>query len=106
MGVDRTDYIMVGCNVLSNEKYFEGLYGEDWLDEIFTSTGLDCIYDGMSGEYCMLGKIISEAERYEGMYSKIDLEQIADMKTGVKNTIKEKLNLDVDPELYVFTHFY
>lgn len=107
MSINRIDYIIVGCNLLSNEKHFEQMYGEDWLDELDSIKELEIVYDCMAGNYLMIGKIVNESEEYEGIdFKKINLDEINNLKNEVKNIINDKFNLHVEPELYVFTHWY
>lgn len=63
MGTERTDYLMMATDV--------GAKAFDWDKHEAEGEGrpdrrFDIVYDGMSGEYCMAGKIIAKSDAYEG----------------------------------------
>lgn len=63
MGVDRTDYLMFGVDV--------GYDAFDWDKHEAEAEGrpdarFDIVFDGMSGKYCVAGRIIAVSDRYEG----------------------------------------
>jgi hypothetical protein len=63
MGVYRTDYLMWAVDM--------GADAFDWDKHEAESNGapirrFDIVYDGMSGQYCMAGKIIATSDAHEG----------------------------------------
>lgn len=63
MGVYRTDYLMWAVDM--------GAKAFDWDKHEAENNGepnrrFDIVYDGMSGEYCMAGKIIAKSDEHEG----------------------------------------
>jgi hypothetical protein len=63
MGVDRTDYLMFGVDVGADnfdwDKHQAEVEGAP--DRLF-----DVVYDGMSGEYCIAGKVLARTDAYRG----------------------------------------
>ncbi len=75
MGVDYSYYLFVGVNLINEEYPDDG----DWIfetleDEINGVPGvaLDCIYDGMSGEYAYLGKTLASVDEYTEDVKELD----------------------------------
>lgn len=62
MGVYRDDYLMLGAKVdpdeVNYEQYEAELTGED-------TRRFDIVFDGMSGEYAVAGKIISVTGQFD-----------------------------------------
>lgn len=122
MGVEKTEYVIIGINVLELVKEDDGeLDGPmAYLEETAEKHGLKFIYDGMSGEYAILGKVISEhSEEDEVPPTVIDstaLKQkeitlILDLhKYFTKEEFQEYLTKASDKTiqlgLHVFTHYH
>ena len=67
MSAYRTDYLFYGSNVgCENIDY------EEWEDEINGAEGamFDVVYDGMSGNYAYVGKIIAAIHQHDGIDGK------------------------------------
>ena len=67
MGVDRTDYLMWAADV--------GAKAFNWDNHEAEMEGrperrFDIVYDGMSGKYCMAGKILAISHENEGFSPK------------------------------------
>jgi len=75
MGVDRTDYLVVGWK-LKKELY------DDLPEDAAMCDNL--IYDGMTGEYLVFGKIIATANEPEGFdFTEIKPESLVLMNAEV-----------------------
>jgi hypothetical protein len=106
MGVDRTDYLMFGAEIgaddFDRDKFEAELEGAP-------ERRFDIVYDGMSGEYCIAGKIIAKSDGYEGFeMAKIDprnlnVDQIA-LAEVVSHAIGRRIK-DDDFALVLFSHF-
>jgi hypothetical protein len=106
MSVDRTDYLMFGADVGTKEF--------DWDKheaEIEGAEGrrFDIVYDGMSGKYCIAGKIIAKSEPYEGIEMvKIDPAKIEVDRSALAAVVSDAFGRDVsedDFSLILFSHF-
>ena len=106
MGVDRTDYLMFGTDVGydafnwdKHEKEVEGA----------PDARFNVVYDGMSGKYCIAGKIIATSDPYEGFEmaridpAKFDLDPFA-LAASVSEAFDKKLTPQ-DFSLILFSHF-
>jgi hypothetical protein len=108
MGVDRSDWIVIGANIgmeyYDDEKYeyFDKFASQNVVGEI------TYIIDGMCGEYFVVGTVIRADD---GGYNGLGIFEINPDKTFekerllVRNHIKEHFGLDVAPKLIVLTHF-
>lgn len=106
MGVDRTDYLMLGLDM--------GVKDFDWLkfeDEVNGAKGrrFDIVYDGMSGQYCIAGKIIAKSDPSDGIeMTKIKPEELGVDRSAVAAAVAEAFGRNVQPEdfsLLLFSHF-
>jgi hypothetical protein len=71
--------------------------------------GLDFIFDGMSGEYCLLGKVLNEGDDEEGMPIKKHLYSDLDMiRDEIFESVKalKIIKYPAFPALYSFTHWH
>lgn len=106
MGVERTDYLMwatdVGAKAFNWDKH--EAEGEGRPDRRF-----DIVYDGMSGQYCMAGKIIAQSDAYEGFtLHRIDPAAIEIDKMDLAAKVSAAFEKMVDPaefSLVLFSHF-
>lgn len=66
MGVDYDYYMFVGVQVADENSFDDRDWFGEFEDEIngTPDAKLDCIYDGMSGKYVLLGKIIARGNQY------------------------------------------
>lgn len=113
MSVYKTDYVVVGVDVIKqikemSDESFE--YLETLVEDCY---GLEMIYDGMSGEYCIIGKVLSKVEEYEEMskiigINPIDLEFIArDVEEEIEsNLFPIAILKDLKIELKIFSHYH
>jgi hypothetical protein len=106
MGVDRTDYLMWGVDVGA-----EGFDYDKHEAEICGEPGarFDIVYDGMSGEYCIAGKIIAVSDPYEGFEAtKIDPSKLDVDRDALATVVSEAFGRTFAPSefsLVLFTHF-
>lgn len=106
MGVDRTDYLMYGTDV--------GADAFDWEKHEAEIEGrpdarFDIVYDGMSGGYCIAGKVIAKSDAYEGFeLAKIDANKLAVDRAALAATVSDAFGKDLsadDFSLILFSHF-
>ena len=110
MGVYRSDYVVIGLKLDYDEekkrlgsKGFEALY-YGVTDSPYP--GLVAIVDGMGGEYVVVGKILATAEDRDG-FDFLSLE-FGEELNALRATAKDllaKAGYDVEPKLFVFSHF-
>jgi hypothetical protein len=109
MGVDRTDYLMIAVDVGydafdwdRHEKEAEGAPGAKF----------DIVVDGMSGKYCLAGKIIAVSEPYEGfnMSSEIESDALAVDRGQLAADVAEAFphaNIRAESfKMILFSHFF
>lgn len=106
MGVSRTDYLMFGVDV-----GFESINYDDFESEICGEPGrrFDAVYDGMSGQYAIVGKIIAKSDPYEGISMvKINQDKLDVDRDALAATVSKALGRKVDAgdfSLILFSHF-
>lgn len=107
MGVVRTDYLMFGIDL--------GAKAFDWDKHQAEIEGapdarFDIVYDGMSGKYCIAGKIVAKSDAYDGFETaKIDPEKLEVDRDALAAKISqafERRDLSADDfSLILFSHF-
>lgn len=106
MGVDRTDYLMFGVDM--------GTKDFDWDKHQAECEGapgakFDIVYDGMSGQYCIAGKVIAKSNVYDGFDTiKIDPEKLGVDRGDLAAKVSEAWGREAKPDdfsLILFTHF-
>jgi|GEM_PF-5649376 len=106
MGVDRDDYLMFGVDV--GAKAFDWERHEAEIEGA-PNRRFDIVYDGMSGKYCIAGKIIAKSDPYEGIdMVKIDQHQIDVDLTTLAAAVSDAFGRPVSAEdfsLILFSHF-
>lgn len=117
MGVDRSDYIVIGANIGMEH------YNDDWWEmDINPADQYDgrdkpgeitWIIDGMSGNYFVVGEVIQcDPEGYNGFNQvEIDLHGTTETKflqasLRVREHIRDNFGIDVIPKLIVLTHWH
>jgi hypothetical protein len=105
VSVDCKHYVLLGADIgyKNDDETYDKL--EPYMDR--KSNKLDCIYDGMNGEYILVGKILCDGDGCDGMnLTKIEANKIPQMCEETKQKIKALLNLDVEVNLIALTHWY
>lgn len=106
MGVDRTDYLMFAADM--------GVDDFDWDKHQAEIEGapeakFNIVYDGMSGKYCLAGKIIAQSDPYDGFeMAKIDPEKakIDPVELAAKVSVAfDRHMVPADFSLILFSHF-
>jgi hypothetical protein len=115
MGVDKTDYVIVGYKLPYDLKNKEGnkvdwwddekwlRYIEGWKDEPMT-----LILDGMSGEYAVFGRVLASGD-YNGIdFVEIDINTIndAEVMQAFYLLFKDILSEFQRPKVFAFSHFH
>ena len=125
MGVDRTDYVMLGHKAnydffkhidepeegkdiegKAYEKYIEPYDDNGYQEEC--NEGLAVVADGMSGEYAMIGMILHKSVYNGNGIPLKDFNTNTELeKTLLAELITEKFKIK-DPEikLWIFTHWH
>jgi hypothetical protein len=107
MGVYRTDYLMIGKDMGGND--FDC---DDFLPEIEGAPNrrFDIVYDGMSGQYCIAGRIIAKSDGYEGFeLNTIDPTSLEVDRTGLAWKLQDAFGKKViadEMKLILFSHFH
>lgn len=106
MGVDRTDYLMLGVDM--DAKAFD-LDKHEAEIEGSPAARFNIVYDGMCGKYCIAGKIIATSDPYEGFeMAKIDPNKLDIDREALAATVSEAVGRKVSPDdfsLILFSHF-
>ena len=104
MGVYRTDYLMYGAKIdpksVDHDKHEALLEGRP-------DAPLDLIYDGMSGEYAVAGKVIAKSDQYDGIgFHEITPDLLPQDTEALRATINETFGVETDKlRLYLFSHY-
>ena len=112
MSVYKTDYVVIGANIIDQVKNMSDR-SFDYLETLVEdSYGLKMIYDGMTGEYCVIGKVLSEIKEGEELskiisIDTIDLECITrDVEEEIESNLSPLVRLcDTKIDLKVFSHY-
>ena len=108
MGVERKDYLMygvdVGCDAFDWDKHEAEVEGRE-------DASFDLVYDGMSGNYCVAGKVIAATDQYEGFDGRkiIDPDNLGIDASALAGKISEAFGKEVAPgdiKLMLFSHFH
>lgn len=118
MGVDKTDYLIVGYKIPYEVKTRDGqefaqiIWEEKYMPMTEGHNGekYSLIIDGMSGEYIVFGIVIQSADEYEGFkFTVIDEKLLTTQLDEVKDRANEIFNdLDFDfsePKVMLFSHY-
>lgn len=105
MSVEREDFIVIGANI-GMEHYdddkFETYEGYDRQRKIGEMT---YILDWMSGNYFIVGEVVSHGDDYEGFgVQEVTFNDKANER--VSNFIQDKFGIDVTPKIIVVSHLY
>ena len=110
MGVDRTDYLIVGWKL-----------NKDLCDELHDDALLDSehyVYDAVSGKYLIFGKIVARAGQPEGFeFTEIKPEALVLMNDELYELkalfneltgrqLMECIESDTVPKAMLFSHFW
>jgi hypothetical protein len=121
MGVNRTDFVLIGANI-GFDKYDDNIWEEENNDydkyNYRRKEAGDMVYiiDGMGGDYFIIGQIIKIDEGdYDGLgfIDAVQLDsELYETKVKVKNFIKDRFMVDseefenkIEPKLLIFSHF-
>ena len=106
MGVDRTDYLMVGVDMGADAFDWERHEAEV---EGSPEAKFNIVYDGMCSKYCIAGRIIATSDPYEGFeMAKIDPEKLGvdrdDLAAKISDAFGRPMKAS-DFSLILFSHF-
>lgn len=116
MGVDRSDYVIVGYKMPYNLKvngeqieWYDDKYlrfVEGWQDEPFR-----LVVDGMSGEYAVFGEVLTYSTENDGGVEFTEIDVAAIDFTKVKAKFMELFgeflppDFPIHPKVLAFTHW-
>jgi hypothetical protein len=110
MSVDMRHYVIIGYDLQSEVQKMDADQLDKFMEEmeeLAKNKGLEFIHDGMSGEYCFLGKVLNKSEKYGGMPIKEHFHSDLD---GIRNeflvAVQGLKKVYQYPALYSFTHWY
>lgn len=106
MGVDRTDYLMLGADMGADDFDRDAFEAE--IDGA-PNRRFDVVYDDMSGRYALAGKVIAKSDPYEGFeLAKVELGDLEADRAAVAAKVSEAFGRDLsasDFKLILFSHF-
>lgn len=98
MSTSQRHIVMIGIKI-DEETY-------DKYEELENSKLVD-IYDAMSGEYIVIGKIINDGNYYDGLkFDSINLLDLMETFGEVECLLRDELGIEQEPRLFSFTHWY
>lgn len=103
MGVYRTDYLMYGVKVDPKAVDWDK---HEALIEGRPDAAFDLIYDGMSGQYAVAGKVIAKSDPYSGLeFTEITDDMLPTDTEGLQASIVEAFGPVTDKmRLFLFSH--
>lgn len=106
MGVNATYYLMVGVDIgydNDNDNQYDEL--ADLMDN--TNGDLFCAFDGMSGNYVIVGKVLSNTEDINDNMGIISLtsQQLSEVCLSVKDKLYKRFGKEYEPMLLSFVHY-
>ena len=104
MSVRKTEIVMIGANIgyKNDDELYEKL--EPYMK--IGNKDIDCVFDGMNGNYVIIGKVINQGNEYDGMELKtISLTELIKIQSEVRQNIEKQLSISCVPELISVTHW-
>ena len=116
MSINKTDYIMIGVNlinVINNLKEKTLVQNIDYDKEFskikkeLENQSLNYVYDALDGEYFIVGKIIKKCD-YDDSFpiTEINLSSCEKIKSIAKEKIELIFEKNINPQLLVFSHWH
>jgi len=108
MSVSHDHYVIMGANIQRLEHEDERLYCqlELYMDDNGFN-GLKCLYDGISGQYIIVGIVISCGSEFDGLlFNHISLKELKKIKKQAKELIQQELGLKLKVSLITLSHFH
>lgn len=111
MSVQSNQYLILGAK-LDYDKY----KSDDWLEKFepyqdsafdleTNPKGLHCLFDGMNGQYVIIGHCLVKTELYESI-DYMEIQTPADeLVKQIKDDLKAKLGIDKPLGLHLVTHY-
>lgn len=106
MGIDATHYLMVGVDIgydENNDDQYDEL--EDLTND--TNGDLFCVFDGMNGNYTIVGEVLTSTKDIYNDMGVISLtsNQLSDMFLSVKDKLYNRFGKEYEPKLLSFVHY-
>lgn len=119
MGIDRIDYIIYGFKMKPNDLKSKGIniHDDKFLPYIEGHPGVKevIVYDYMSGEYVVFGKLVCKSDEssgfefinisYRDFFDTEEATRVIDKFYELFGCFPSELNADEDPSMFVFSHF-
>lgn len=107
MSTKREEFVMIGVDInhLMNDDFYEK--HEEFMRRRPMQEELFILYDGMNGQYCILGEVLAQGDEFEGL-SLFQLDQKGQnkIKKRVKSNILKDFKIEVEPKIYIVTHWH
>ena len=105
MGCYKENYVIVGTNILKHVKDLKDEAFEDLIDLINKEPKIKAIFDGMSGEYLMVGLVLSHTREDDELeFLSVSHSKLKADCEFVKSEILRIVGIETLPELIVFQH--
>lgn len=110
MSVQTNQYLIYGAKLeydkwkhLSDcfEKYEDSAYENDDLNR----DGLHCLFDGMSGEYIVIGYCFYKSIVYQSLGDLVIKKLSKSFKKKLKNRLYDEFGITEKTELHLITHY-
>ncbi len=114
MGVNRTDYVMLGVKFDFKEmrerdpdcEIFEEYRDNGYKDKVTSHNDITLIEDGMCGKYAIAGKVLDKSTE-SGMGLKMcTYEASKKEKKEIEKLVEKHIGIKGDAKIYVFTHWH
>lgn len=109
MSVNKKNYVVIGIDIIDYVKA-NHVNGDDLesLEDLLSSKELELIYDGMSGNYCVIGKVLAcqLEDDYEDFMMSFNLDDsLKELKYNTDKEIESVIYTDLQSKLIIFTHY-
>jgi hypothetical protein len=117
MSVQTNQYLMYAISIpFPKERGWYDKYESFCDDSAFNKKivhhdGIFCLFDGMSGKYCLIGRVLEKGSNDDpciashGVPMEIPISLSEIEKEFIHNSVKRNFNIEGDFKFYLITHY-
>jgi hypothetical protein len=99
------EYVKKFNNDVGDDDAFYDKYEEFYYSKKSKENDFIIVYDGMSGNYCIIGMLIDYGDDYNSVNVNLSVKELSNLCKKSKTLIKKQFDMDVEPSLHIFTHY-
>lgn len=107
MSTRREEFVIIGVDInhLMNDDFYDA--HEDYMRKKPAKEELFILYDGMNGQYCILGEVLAQGDEFEGLpLFQLDQKEQNKIKKRVKEKVFKEFKIEIEPKIYIVTHWH